>query len=213
MNGKLEQELSKLNHGDHICLIYEDPAEQMAVAVPFIRDGLDRGERCLHIADDRIIDDLVQALEAAGVDSAEERQRGALRLLTSKDTYLRAGEFVPQTMIDLIPQAQEEALRDGFSGLRLTGEPTWSLGPEPGCDRLIEYETLLNHLPRYSKSVVLCQYHYSRFGVPCIHDILRTHPVAILGDQVCPNPYYDPPELVLRKDQLGMTSGIKDEAR
>ena len=87
------------------------------------------------------------------------------------------------------------------------------MGPEPGCDRLIEYETLLNHLPRYSKLVVLCQYHYSRFGVPCIHDILRTHPVAILGDQVCPNPYYDPPELVLRKDQPRMTQELRTQAR
>jgi PAS domain S-box-containing protein len=111
------------------------------------------------------------------------------------------GEFVPQAMIDLIRQAETEALTDGFSGLRLTGEMTWCFGPEPGCDRLIEYEALLNHLPRSGKSVILCQYHHSRFGVPCIHDVLRTHPVAILGDQVCPNPYYESPELVLRKDQ------------
>lgn len=205
MTTKLEQELSKLKHGDHICFIYENPAEQMAVTVAFIMDGLNRGDRCLYIADDRIIDEVVQALEAAGVDIGQERQRGALRFVTNQDTFVRAGEFVPQAMIDLIRQAETEALTDGFSGLRLTGEPTWSLGLEPGCDRLIEYEALLNQLPRYSKSVILCQYHHSRFGVPCIHDVLRTHPVAILGDQVCPNPHYESPELVLRKDQPGMT--------
>jgi PAS domain S-box-containing protein len=211
MKGKpeLEQELGKLKHGDHICLIYENPAEQLAVAVPFIRDGLDRGERCLYIADDCIIDEVVQALVAAGVDVAQKRERGALRFVTSQDTYFRTGEFDPQTMLNLIRQAETEALRDGFSGLRLTGEPTWSFGPEPGCDRLIEYEALLNHCPRFSKSVVLCQYNHSRFGVPCIHDVLRTHPVAILGDQVCPNPYYELPELVLRKDQPGMTPELR----
>jgi len=201
MKAKLEQELSRLKHGDHICLIYESPAEQIAVAVPFIKHGLDRGEHCLYIADERIIDEVVQALEAAGVDIALERQRGALRLATSQDTYVRDGEFAPQTMVDLIRQAETEALAAGFSGLRLTGEPAWSLGPEPGCDRLIEYEALLNRLSRCSKSVILCQYHHSRFDVPCIHDVLRTHPVAILGDQVCPNPFYELPELVLRNDQ------------
>jgi hypothetical protein len=190
MIAELEEEVGKLKHGDHICLIYENPAEQMAAAVPFVMEGLDRGERCLYIADDRVIDEVIQALEAAGVDVAQERQRGALRVVTSQETYLRAGEFVPQTMIDLIRQAETEALKDGFSGLRLTGEPTWSFGPEPGCDRLIEYEALLNHVPRNGKTVILCQYHYSHFGVSCIHDVLRTHPVAILGNQVCPNPYY-----------------------
>jgi PAS domain S-box-containing protein len=205
MTPNIEQELTRLNQGDHICLIYENPAEQLAVVVPFIMDGLDRGERCLYIADGRIFDEVVQALAAAGVDIAQAYQRGALRLSTSKETYLRAGEFVPQSMIDLIRQAETEALADGFAGLRLIGEPTWSFGPEPGCDRLIEYEALINQLPSFSKSVILCQYHQSRFGVPCIHDVLRTHPVAILGDQVCPNPYYESPELVLRKDQPGMT--------
>ena len=112
-------------------------------------------------------------------------------------------------MIDFIRQAETEALADGFCGLRLTGEPTWSFGPEPGCNRLIEYEALLNHLPTNSRSVILCQYQHSRFGVPCIHDILRTHPVAILGDQVCPNSYYESPEMVLIGDQEVSTSEVK----
>jgi PAS domain S-box-containing protein len=197
MTGELEKQLTTLKHGDHICSIYENTAEQMSVSVPFIIDGLARSERCIYIIDDSTIEEVVRELSTAGVDVAHERQRGALWLLTPLDTYLRAGAFVPEAMLDWIRQAETEAIADGFSGLRLTAEPTWSFGPEPGCDRLIEYEVLLNQLPTYSKSVILCQYHQSRFGMPCIHDVLRTHPVAILGDQVCPNPYYEPPELVL----------------
>ena len=196
MKTKLEQGLAKLKQGDHVCLIYETAAEQLAVAVSFIIGGLAQGERCVYIADARTTEVAVQALAAAGVDVVQERKRGALRFLTYQDTYLRASQFVPQAMIDFIRQAEAEALTDGFSGLRLTGEPTWTFGPEPGCERLIEYEALLNQLPTNSKSAILCQYHHSRFGAPCIHDVLRTHPLAILGDQVCPNPYYEPPEFV-----------------
>jgi PAS domain S-box-containing protein len=197
MKSQLEQELAKLKHGDHICLIYENTDEQLAAAVPFVIEGLARGERCIYIADESTIAEVVQALDAASVDVVQERRRGALRIPTNQDTYLQAGRFVPQAMIDFIRQEETEALAEGFSGLRLTGEPTWSFGPEPGCDRLIEYEALLNQLATNSKSVILCQYHHSRFGSPCIHDVLRTHPLAILGDQLCPNPYYEPPELVL----------------
>jgi hypothetical protein len=102
----LEQGLRKLKHGDHICSSYENPAEQMAVAVPFIMDGLVRGERCLYIADDRTIEDVVQALGGAGVDVAQERQRGALRLVSSQDSYHRAGGFGPEVMVDLLRQAE-----------------------------------------------------------------------------------------------------------
>ena len=146
MLGELSKQLKKLKHGDHICSIYERTGEQLAAAVPFIMDGLARGERCVYIVDDCTIDEVVQALAAAGVDVVPERQRGALRLLTRRDTCIRAGEFVPHAMIDFIRQTEAEALADGFSGLRQMGEMTWVLGPEPGCDRLIEFEALVDHL-------------------------------------------------------------------
>jgi PAS domain S-box-containing protein len=197
MVAKLEQELSKLKQGDHICLVYENTAEQMAGAVLFLKKGLAQGERCLYIADDRTVEVIAQALAAIGVDVAHERERGALWMLTKQYTYLKSGKFDPQTMIDFLRSAQTQALADGFSGLRVTGEMTWALGPEIGCDRLIEYEALLNNFLANSRSVLLCQYTRSRFDAAIIHDVLRTHPIAILGDLVCPNPYYEPPELVL----------------
>src|SRR6202035_205138 len=129
MKVNLEQELAKLKHGDHICSIYENGAEQLAVAVRFIIDGFARGERCVYITDDRTIEEVVQALAAAGVDVAQERQRGALRLLTKQGTYFQAGEFVPQAMNDFARQAEADALADGFSGLRLGREMTWEVGP------------------------------------------------------------------------------------
>ena len=204
MTSDFNQQLEKLKHGEHVCLIYETAAEQLAAVVAFIMQGLARGERCVYITDDPNpkIEEVLQTLKAAGVDVVQERQRGALQLLTSRDTYLRDNEFVPQAMINLIGDLETAALADGFTGLRVLGEMTWSFGPEPGCDQLIEYEAMLNLLPTSNRSVILCQYHQSLFGMPCIHDVLRTHPVAILGDTVCPNPYYETPESVLREDQI-----------
>jgi PAS domain S-box-containing protein len=201
MKTKLEQELANLKQGDHVCLIYENTAEQLAATVPFIIDGLARGERCVYIVNDRTIEEVVQALAAAGVDVVQERQRGALRLLTRQDTCIRTGQFVAQEMIDFIRQAEVEALADGFTGLRQMGDMTWVLGPEAGCERLIEFEALVNQLLANSKTVGLCHYNNSRFDAPCILEVMRTHPLAILGDQFCPNPYYEPPELVLSLDR------------
>jgi signal transduction histidine kinase len=197
MTGELERQLAGLKQGDHACLIYENASEQLAVAVPFVKDGLARNERCIYIADNRRAKEIEQALSAAGVDLDRERQRGALQILTKRDVYLATGRFEPQRMIDFVRQAESQALAEGFSGLRVTGEMTWALGPERGCERLIEYEALLNRLSDNKRSVLLCQYNRSSFEAPCIHDVFRTHPVAILGDQVCSNPHYEPPELVL----------------
>jgi PAS domain S-box-containing protein len=197
MTAKLEQELTKLKLGDHICLIYENSAEQMAAAVPFLKEGLARDERCLYVADDSAVEAIASALAATRVDVAHERERDALWMLTKQDTYLFEGKFDPVTMIDFLRSAQTQALTDGFSGLRVAAEMTWALGPELVFDRLIEYEALLNDFLANRRSVFLCQYHRSRFDSAVIHDVLHTHPIAVIGDLVCPNPYYEPAEFVL----------------
>jgi signal transduction histidine kinase len=129
-----------------------------------------------------------------------ECEDGRLLLLTKADTYLRSSTFIPDDMIGFIHQLETKALADGMAGLRLAGEMTWALGDASGCDRIIEYEALLNRFLLDSRSTVLCQYDFSRFDRSCIHDVLLTHPLAVLGQQVCPNPYYEPPELVLCND-------------
>jgi hypothetical protein len=38
---------------DHICLIYESQEEQLAMPVPSIRMGLERGEKCIFVAPEK----------------------------------------------------------------------------------------------------------------------------------------------------------------
>ena len=52
--------LEQLGPHDHFCSICESPQEHYAVAIPFIRIGLDRGEKCIYIADDGTVGDVRQ---------------------------------------------------------------------------------------------------------------------------------------------------------
>jgi hypothetical protein len=204
MTTELDCQLSRLKHGDHICLIYENTAGQVAAACPFIKEGLARGERCVYVAGDRSFEEVVRALRAAGVDVAQECRRGALLSLADRDVYLQSGSFDQQRMIDFVRQVEAQALADGFSGVRFTGVMTPALWQEVG-DAFSAYESLLNRLP-LDRSVILCQYHRWQLDAPCIHDVVRTHPLAVLGDQLCPNPYYEPPEVVLDRDPMVASS-------
>ncbi|MDB5307247.1 MAG: Sensory box histidine kinase [Gemmataceae bacterium] len=122
---ELEKQLASLKQGDHVCLIYESTAGQSAVVVPFIKEGLARGERCLYAAD-RTVEEVVQALTAAGVDVAQESQRGAPRLLTVRAAPQKVtpgAEGLPPT----------RAVRAGGLGWRERGfwlfiPMTWSPG-------------------------------------------------------------------------------------
>ncbi|MBI4379669.1 MAG: MEDS domain-containing protein [candidate division NC10 bacterium] len=197
MSSDLERQLAELKQGEHLCLIYETVAEQWSAIIPYMTAGLDRGECCVYIADDATTERAAQALAGAGVDVPKALERGALVMLTKKDAYVRGGRFDPDAMLGLWRQLVERALATGFTGVRATGEMTWALGPEEGCARLIEYEAKLNAFLPGSNVLAVCQYHRPRFAPAVIRDVLRTHPTAILGGRVCPNLYYESPDLVL----------------
>jgi PAS domain S-box-containing protein len=198
----MKEQIKTLKQGDHICPIHESLAEQMAIVVTFTQDGLRQRERCVYVADDITVEQVRDAFTLAGIDIAHEEGRGALRLLTKQETYLRFDKFSPQKMIEFIHELEMSALKDGFAGLRFIGEMTWILGLEAKEHQLIEYEALLNEYAEGSKTTILCQYQHSHFDSTLIHDILRTHPKVILTELLCINPYYEPPQLILQQGKI-----------
>lgn len=199
----LEQQLASLVPGDHLCLIYETPEEQFAAVVPFMRDGLAGEQQCFYIADERTVAEVREALRGAGVDVATEEEQGALRIVSKRETYLRAGVFDPAAMIALLNGATAEAVARGYTALRVTGEMTWALGPEAGTERLLEYEASLNDFFPGSRALAICQYNRKRFSPDIIYGVLRTHPIAIVGRRVCRNPFYDRSEVTVGTEPSG----------
>lgn len=158
--------------------------------------GLNQGERCLYIADDRSMPDVQDALAAERVDVAAAQDNDRLVLLTKRETYLQNGTFDPDHMIAALSEMTQQALRDNCTGLRITGEMTWALGSETGCERLMEYERKLNEFFPGSRSHAICQYNRSRFTAEIIREVLRHHPLAVIGAEVYENPYYEPAEIL-----------------
>jgi PAS domain S-box-containing protein len=202
MTTQLDYELAKLRQGDHLCPIHDNLLEQTTSAVAFIAVGLLLGERCLYVANDSPFEELVQRFAALGVNVAQETEKGSLKILTKHDVYLREGKFDARGMIDYLAECESAAVADGYAGLRFQGEMTWALDANLEGDRLIEYEAMLNEFLAKHRAVIACHYLRSRFDPALIHDLLVTHPLVAIADLVCPNPYYVPPELVLRPDPM-----------
>jgi PAS domain S-box-containing protein len=189
----LWQQLAGLGAGAHVCPLYETPDQRMGALVPYFRAGLARGEQCLYIADDASVDNLL----ALGIGSDQDLARAALVVLTARETYLANGRFDPDKMIKLLAGRLAAARAAGFVGLRVAGEMSWALGSNSGSERLIEYETRLNTFLLASGIRALCQYDVRLFPASVLRDVLRTHPLAIFGEHIHDNLYFEPPELVL----------------
>jgi hypothetical protein len=102
-------------------------------------------------------------------------------------------------MLALIEEILDSGKARGFSLTRLVAQMEWALQDCPGVDELLDYEARLNELlPRYADPVV-CTYDLTRFGGEIVIDILRTHPLVIMGGILQQNPFFVPPGELLRE--------------
>src|SRR5882762_4944930 len=124
----ISEHVKELKPGDHICLVYEDFAEQMEAVVPFLQDGLVSGECCMYVVDDRIGSQVLRGLGRAGVDVDTQIERGALVLLNKYRAYIQAEKFDPRGLIERLRKTHREKIQARFAGLRIAGEMTWALG-------------------------------------------------------------------------------------
>lgn len=183
----------------HICAFFHDDQEQYKVLLPFIREGIERGERAFHIVDPERRKEHFRKLSEAGLQGEVLEQTGQLEVRAWQDAYLRLDRFDQRAMLALLEEALQHGAKLGYALTRLIANMEWALGDWPGVDDLIEYEARLNHvLPRYDDPVI-CTYDLRRFDAGVVLDILRTHPAALIGGVIRDNPFFIPPDEFLRE--------------
>lgn len=146
---------STLGTDRHICAFFHSPDEEYRVLLPFIREGIERGEKAFHIVDPRLTDDHFRRLRDAGIDADRAAERGQLVVKRWEDAYLREGHFDQDRMLALIEEVLSSGPAEGYSLTRLVAHMEWALEDFPGVDDLVEYETRLNFvLPKYKDPVI-----------------------------------------------------------
>lgn len=177
----------------HVCAFFNSREEQNKVLMPFFREGIERGEKVFHIIDGREHDDHLCACRSHGIDVESTQSSGQFEVCHWEDAYLKDGYFDGDRMIQTLERVLESNReRHGLS--RLMGRMEWALETVPGVTDIIEYESKLNYvLPNYPDPVI-CVYDLNRHSGSVVMDILRTHPMVIVGGVLQENPMYVPPD-------------------
>ncbi len=192
-----------LTPGDHICAFFRGPAQRDEVLLPFLRDGMLAGHKCICVMDDPDVEQVTVPLSLV-VDVDVCRSNGQFDLLCSDQAYVPDGMFDMHRMLDFWEQGVGGALKaGGFSFVRAVGEMTWALRELPGVGDLVRYEARLNEfLPRYPQ-VILCLYDLERFtDGHVLMELLRTHPKVLMSGQLLDNPWYVEPDQYVEADPV-----------
>jgi PAS domain S-box-containing protein len=200
MTTGLTQQIHNLRRGDHLCLFYDqDPAEQMPALIPFVHDALSSDERFIYVADDQTVEELSARLEQSGFNVEAEMRRGALKLWTRRE-WRQHGELSSEKKSLQVLDMINAARADGFKGSRFAVEMTWVLGPAIDAALLEHWEATLNKIfVPGSVGRIICQYNRRRLPPEVLFAALHTHPLAVIGEHVCPNVFYEAPLILDRR--------------
>jgi hypothetical protein len=181
----------------HICAFFNGLDEEHRVLRSFIKEGFERGDKAFHIVDPDRWEDHLRWLAEAGIDVGQAMGTGQLELRRWQDAYLRGDRFDQDAMLALIEEVLQSATASGYPLTRLMGGTGWALLDKPGVDDLVEYETRLNYVLAKYDDPVICTYDLSKFSASVVMDIMRTHPVVIVGGILQENPFFVPPDQFL----------------
>ncbi|HEY0580677.1 MAG TPA: MEDS domain-containing protein, partial [Chloroflexota bacterium] len=188
----LDYQLAHLHPGAHVCPIYTTPAEQMRVLAAFSRGALIHHERLVLIVDQISFERIFAALEERGLDLAAARDQGGVVVIDDRQHLLRDGRLDADVFLHMHRGLSDEARQQGYAGLRVACDANWMFGEPFDRAALLDLEVRLNHPDQTGGATILCQ--YDRYATPpqILHDVLRTHPLAVVGEHLHDNLYYDP---------------------
>jgi len=190
---------SQLGETRHVCAFFNSDDEEYRVLLPFIKDGFQCGHRAIHVVNPDQRHDHLQRLAAVGIDAPAAEQSGQLEVRINTDVYLPDGRFDPGRMIAVFEKLASGNAGGQFPLSRICCRMDWAVEDQSYVDDVIEFESRVNEVWRRHDDAVICTYHLGKFGGDAVIDIIRTHPVVVIGGILQYNPFYIPPEQFLRE--------------
>ena len=181
----------------HICAFFNGFDEQHRVLRSFIKEGFERGDKAFHIVDPELRQDHLKRLADAGIDVDQALATGQLELRRWQDAYLRDDSFDQDGMLALLEEILGSGAAAGNPPIRFVSRVEPSLVEKAGEDNWLEYETRVNYTVSKFHDPVICTYDLTNFRASLVMDMLRVHPVVIVGGVLQENPFFVPPDQFL----------------
>ncbi len=179
----------------HHCIFYERAEDLWNLCVPLIHDNARAGFKWLYVADDHDGPNVQSALTVRLPSPVPAGEVVSARSLLFLDTPVSVNAIISQ-----LRAGAQNALDEGFSGLFLLVEMTWSLRTPFGVAYLTEYEARLHELLSGMPLRTSCLYNRRVITEAMILDALRTHPGVYTADGLHGNPHFLPPAALLGGD-------------
>lgn len=165
--------------GTHLCQFYESKQDLIDILVPYFTQGLRNNEFCMWVCSPPLeVDDATAALRQALPDLDHYLQKGQIEIISYKDWYLLGGKFVCDRVLQGWVEKEQAARKNGFDGLRLTGNTFWI--ERPLWKNFVDYEAAVNAVIGKYRMMALCTYCLKNVSGTDVVDVIKNHAGTLL---------------------------------
>ncbi len=168
--------------GTHLCQFYRTPEDLLDILVSYFQAGLESNEFCMWVTSEPLDERAAEAAIRQAVPNFDRyREKGQIEILPYSQWYVQDGIFNQQRVLDGWVSKHNQALAQGFAGLRLTGNTFWL---EPTLwGSFTEYEAQINSVIGQYKMIALCTYSLDKCEISEILDVISNHQFALIKDK------------------------------
>jgi hypothetical protein len=194
VNGRREP----VRPGTHLCQLFalEDDATSFAAA--FLSMGARGGFRAVYWGPAA----RAQAIRDLLLSEAAETEQDVVHFehVGTRSELLLQNRLDPYHLISLHQSALDRALAESWRGLCLVLDMTWLAGGASTVEQVVKYEAAAESVFPYQARplVMLVQYQHTRATDALAAELLRLHPVSIIGRIMRRNPQHVDAEDYLR---------------
>ena len=165
--------------GTHFCQFYENQEDLIDILVSYFKTGLENNEFCMWVTSQPLeVEDAKEALRKAVPEIDVYLEKGQLEIISYSHWYVKDGAFDSDRVLNGWIEKLNQALANGYDGLRLTGNTFW-LEKEDWND-FINYEKKVDRVLGNYQMIALCTYNLDRCNATDIIDVVVNHQFALI---------------------------------
>lgn len=161
-----ENAVDLLAPGDHVCWIFEQDDEYLPAMARFVAGGLRERQRVVYLTGSVPSEAVVAGLASHTLGVPDAVCSGQLRLDPA------GGRLDPAGMTAAFARDIDQAIADGYTGLRLVADMGWARGET----YLTGYEERANELFLDGRALAVCLYDRRLFAAAGLHAVSHAHP-------------------------------------
>jgi hypothetical protein len=192
MDLSVEGKSERIPPGSHILQLYNRVSEISGVTARLIEAGLLTQEKCLFAGSPASVQEMEQALTKAGVEVAAAQEAGQLAFISERESLLVNKRFDPYHLLSTHQTFIAQALREGWKAVRISMDMTWLTQDVATPEQILKYEAASDAVFTFQNApiIALMHYDYSKLPGALVVELLKLHPIAVVGKFIKRNPYY-----------------------